>query len=388
MTELRKINVVHYTDTYLPISETFIYNIIKNLKSVKPIVISTLVSNLDHFPIDRLYTASSIKRFSWWWLVNLVQYHFGDRNEFFENMLYAKHIIKTNKAKLIHAHFGPSGVKMLPIKRSLKIPIITTFYGYDMSSLPSQGKWKNDYIKLFAEGELFLVEGCHMRKKLIGLGCPENKIKIMHIGVCLEKLKFKERSLKPGMKFIILFCGRFVEKKGLIYALNAVKNLKKKYHNFEFRLIGDGSDREVVEKFIIINNLESNVKLLGYQTHDVFVKQLEETHLLLQPSITAKDGDSEGGAPTVLLEAQASGVPVLSTLHADIPEVVKDGESGYLVPEKDSYSLSERMLYFLDNSDKWSQMGCAGRKHIEKNHDIKKQVKLLESFYINLSKDS
>lgn len=383
---IKENNVVHYKEFYLGLSETFIYNILKNLQDFKPVFIAKSAANLDKFPIDTLYTTSSISRFSWWWLINGLQYRLGNKKQFVEHAAYICHIIKQHKAHLIHAHFGPAGVMMLPIKRSLSLPMVTTFYGFDMSSLPKQTEWKRKYARLFSEGDLFLAEGSQMREKLIHLGCPEIKIKIQRIGVNLEQLTFQERTIHPDQKVILLFCGRFVEKKGLIYALHAVKRVLKQFPNLEFRIIGDGEGRSEIERFIADSNIKPYIKLFGYQPYDVCLEQLSRAHILIQPSVTASDGDTEGGAPTVLLEAQACGLPVLSTRHADIPETVRDGESGYLVPERDTEALAERLAYLLEHPSEWPIMGRIGRKHIEKNHNIKIQARLLEDLYQELVK--
>ena len=204
---------------------------------------------------------------------------------------------------------------------------------------------------------------------------------IQHIGVDTEKINFKERTFPSDGKIVILSCGRFVEKKGLIYALQALKLLISKNPQVEFRIIGDGILRNSIGSFIKENNLSPYVYLLGYQSHYVFVEELGKAHIYIQPSVTAQNGDSEGGAPTTLLEAQAAGVPVLSTYHADIPEVVVDGKSGFLVPERDSNALAERLEYLIAHPEEWSTMGREGRRHVEMNYTIYKETENLENIY-------
>lgn len=124
--------------------------------------------------------------------------------------------------------------------------------------------------------------------------------------------------------------------------------------------------------------------LLGYQPHSVFAREASNAHILLQPSVTARNGDSEGGAPTVLLEAQSSGLPVVSTYHADIPEVVLDGKSGFLVPERDSHALAEKLEYLIKHPEIWPEMGRRGREFVEENYDINKLNQQLVEIYQNL----
>ncbi|MBI2470163.1 MAG: glycosyltransferase [Planctomycetes bacterium] len=377
--------IAHAINNYLGLSETFIYSYLTNSKRYKPIVLTTQITNLELFPFRPIYDCSQINRYSWWWFRDRFGYYlYLNKKEYFEHILYFKYVLKKEKARLVHAHFGPQGVAMIPIKRWLKLPLITTFYGFDLTQLPRENMWNKAYQRLFKEGDLFLVEGNNMKRSLVEIGCSSEKIVIQHIGVDTEKIRFKERTFPSDGKIVILCCGRFVEKKGLIYALQALKLLLSKNPQIEFRIIGDGVLRNSIISFIKENHLSSYVHLLGYQPHRVFVEELKKAHIYIQPSVTAQNGDSEGGAPTTLLEAQAAGVPVLSTYHADIPEVVANGKSGFLVPERDANALAERLEYLIDHPEEWPAMGREGRKHVEINYNIYKETENLENIYDTL----
>jgi colanic acid/amylovoran biosynthesis glycosyltransferase len=380
-----KPTVAHAINNYLGLSETFIYSDLTNSKRYKPIVLTTQITNLEHFPFRPIYDCSKISRYSWWWFRDRFGYYlYLNKKEYFEHILYFKYVLKKEKTRLIHAHFGPQGVAMIPIKHWLKLPLITTFYGFDITQLPRENMWHKAYQRLFKGGDLFLVEGNNMKRSLMEIGCPEEKIVIQHIGVDTEKINFKERTFPSDGKIVILCCGRFVEKKGLIYALEALKLLTSKNPQIEFRIIGDGILRNSIVSFIKENHLSPYVHLLGFQPHRIFVEELKKAHIYIQSSVTAQNGDSEGGAPTTLLEAQASGVPVLSTYHADIPEVVVDGKSGFLVAERDVGALAERLEYLIDHPEEWPDMGREGRRHVETNYNICKEAENLENIYDTL----
>ena len=104
-------------------------------------------------------------------------------------------------------------------------------------------------------------------------------------------------------------------------------------------------------------------------------------HIFLSPSVTARDGDSEGGAPIAILEAEASGMPVVSTRHADIPEIVVANESALLSAERDVEALTANLERLLKDPDQWPAMGERGRRHVEESYNVTVQVQRLETLY-------
>lgn len=224
-----------------------------------------------------------------------------------------------------------------------------------------------------------------MKSRLVELGCPEQKIQIQRIAVPVENIPFVVRHPKKSdEKVIILFSGRFIEKKGLIYALQAVKILHDQNKKFEFRIIGDGPLRPQIETFIEEHQLVGSVKMLGFLNYQEYLQEIGKADIFLHPSVTAQDGDSEGGAPTVILEAQASGMPIISTMHADIPNIVVSGKSALLSKEHDVQGLVENIIYLLENQGRWEEMGRIGRQFVEQNHNIKMELGKLEEKYTNL----
>jgi len=377
--------VVHYkAGPYLPITETWIYGQIKNLKKYQPIVYALKIENLDIYPVREIRSLELQKG-----LGNVRSFFNKGWNKLFH--FYPGFIfpLVKDKPELVHAHFGPSGYSFLPLKQIFRIPLITTFYGYDMSMLPRQdARWKARYRKLFHQGDHFLVEGPYMKKCLVELGCPEEKITVQHLGIDLDKIKFMPREPREDGEIRVLIAGSFREKKGIPYAIEAFRQVKEQHKNMQLTIIGDsaGAPREEKEKQKILRvidkyHLSDCVKMLGYQPYSVFLRELYKHHIFLSPSIHASDGDTEGGAPVSIIEASASGMPVLSTTHCDIPEVVIDGESGFLVPERDVDALAEKLEFLVSNPDLWKQMGQKGRQHIKKEYNIITQVRRLEATY-------
>jgi len=290
--------------------------------------------------------------------------------------------------KLIHAHFGPQGVTALKMKSRWNVPLCTTFYGYDVSQRPKQPTWMALYQKLFAQGDLFLVEGPFMKKCLAELGCPENKIQIQRIAIPLDKIHFRARAPKSSTEKVnILFCATLTEKKGHLYALKAVERARQKNKNFVLHMFGKGPLQKSIQHFINTHHLNDYVHLHHeYLPYSKYLDMMNTADIVIHPSITASNGDTEGGAPTTILEAQAMGIPVLSTYHADIPNIVVPGQSALLSPEKDAVTLAENLLTLLENPLQWKKMGETGRDFTADWHDINKEIVSLEEKYFKFVK--
>ena len=160
-------------------------------------------------------------------------------------------------------------------------------------------------------------------------------------------------------------CGRFVEKKGFEVGIRAFAQIRHEFPKARLRIVGDGPLRPDIERLVRKHELDEYVLILGALPYDAYAEEAVRAHIFLAPSVTAANGDSEGGAPTVLLEMQARGLPILSSRHADIPEVVVDNVSGYLAPERDVEALSEKLVQLLAHPEQWDEMGQAGRAHME-----------------------
>jgi colanic acid/amylovoran biosynthesis glycosyltransferase len=234
-----------------------------------------------------------------------------------------------------------------------------------------------------------LAEGPFLRQRLIDLGCPPEKVEIQRIAIPVKQMPFRPRRPRPDGKVIIVFAGRFCEQKGLLYALEAVRETWRERRGIEFRIIGDerltGGEYAIrVYSYIRRNHLEDCVRLLGFLNHQDYLRHMEQGDIFIHPSIMTSDGIGEGGAPTTILEAQALGMPIVSTYHCDIPNVTLPGQSAILVPEKNGKALAHALQSLLNHPERWEKMGQLGRKHMERFHDIDREVLILEGKYYNL----
>ncbi len=300
-------------------------------------------------------------------------------------LLY-KAVAFLNKASydIIFCHFGANGIvgAMLKDVGAVDGRLITAFHGADMSrSVKENGD--DLYKHLFLKGDLFLPISDRWKKELVRLGCEEQRIIVHRMGIDTGRFTFTPRKRREGGRINILTVGRLVEKKGIKYGICAVARIIEHCPGVEYTIIGDGPLKGDIQKLIAALHVDDNIKLLGWRSQEEIIGLMESADILLAPSVTAKDGDQEG-IPVVIMEAMAQGMPVLSTVHSGIPELVRDGESGFLVGEGETDSLAEKLLCLAEHPYLWSRMGEAGRSHVEENFNIDRLNDRLEKICENL----
>jgi colanic acid/amylovoran biosynthesis glycosyltransferase len=291
--------------------------------------------------------------------------------------------IKTHKIDLIHAHFADVGWLYSFLAKKLKIPFVVSFYGWDYEQLPYlRPRYEKYFKKLFAMASAIVCEGPHGIETLVKAGCPREKLKIVRLGVEVEKIPFYKRSKKVGeLKLVQL--ATFNEKKGHIYSVMAYEHALVSCPNMHLTLAGGkGPEKEKVTEYIKSRGLESKVDVLDHIEWKIRHEFLKDFHVFIHPSCYAKDMDCEGGAPVVILEAQASGMPVISTFHCDIPNEVVHRKSGILVPEKNVEDLSETIRFFYETGQQeYDSFSNAGLEHVQTNFNVlENQITLLEVY--------
>jgi len=377
--------VAHCCTPYIFATGSWLYSQLVHLERHKPIVLTDRTGNLDIFPFREVYAYNEINRLRQALFYLRRTGADGGRGPFFESVL------RRRRARLIHSHFGYVGWQMLESKSRLGLPMVTSFYGADGSRLPRDQVWRSRYAQLFAHGERFLAEGEAMRSTLAELGCPPERIEVQHLGVAVDELPYMVRRRDPSGPIRVLVAATFREKKGVPDALRAVGRLPKHHRDLRVTLIGDsmgmpGDEEEKRTILDLVGQLEGVVRWVGFQPYPAFRRALLEHDVFLSPSCIGRDGDSEGGAPVTLIEAQATGMPVVSTHHCDIPEVVVDGSTGYLSPERDVEALAANLDRLITApAQVWEAMGFAARAHVEKHYNVRTQVDRLEGLYERLA---
>ena len=391
--EHSKLTVAHLCKAYLSPTHTFIYSYLTASGRFTPVVISLNSfqnTNVFPFPQDRLHTVGGHWLYRHW-----LKGTGASRSAMrLLNVRFAR-LVKRAKPALLHAHFGDIGYYAAAFRQTLGVPLVTSFYGYDMApegitvpglygGLRSYPSWPAMRRVVFEQSDMILAEGPFMAQSLISHGCAEEKIRIQPLAIDPSSISYRGEA-RQHTRPVLLFVGRLVEKKGCIYGLEAARLLKAQGCDFEFRIVGDGNLRAPLERFVRDNELTGNVSFLGYRTNEQCLAEMSRADIFIHPSITADDGNTEGGAPTAILEAQAAGLPIVSTVHADIPNVVDVGKSAVLSPERDSASLSRTIRELLEDPERRLKMGEVGRRFVERHHGIERLAGLLQDRYSALT---
>ena len=300
-------------------------------------------------------------------------------------LLYYNIPVLDRKFDILHCHFGQNGLIGSCLKRAgAGCLLLTTFHGYDLSEYLT-GAGPGIFNELFQVCDLCLPISEHWKYQLIEMGCPEERIAVHHMGIDVDRLQFQKRQLSPDEPVKILTIGRLVEKKGHEYAIRAIARSLSEHSNLEYTIAGSGPLEASLKKLVKDLRIESCIRFRGECNRAEVQELFAECHIFVLSSITSSKGDKEG-IPVVLMEAQAVGMPVVSTLHSGIPEGVLDGKSGFLVPEKDIESLYEKIGYLIAHPEKWPELGRQGRSWVEKQFNQPVLDMELESIFEKLLK--
>ncbi len=293
-------------------------------------------------------------------------------------------LLKQHRPVLIHAHFGIEGVYALPLAKRLEIPLITTFHGFDATlaapALLASPAWAHYPLRrraLAREGDRFLCASSFIRERVLAMGFPEARTHTHYLGVDCESIQPRAASEELP---VILHVARLVAVKGTEYLLRAFAAVAPRYGDARLVVIGDGPLRGSLERLATALGISNRVQFLGALRHSEVLAWMRRAAMLVLPGIRTATGRVEG-LGLVLLEAAATGVPVIGSAVGGIPECIVDGQSGFLVPTRDASALADRMGVLLGDPSLRQRMGAAGRSHVERHFDARQQTRVLEDHY-------
>ena len=374
--------VVIYSRELLPYSETFIREQASALRDWHPVLVGEKQVvrglSLDGIDVHLLQGGGSVTRR---WL------HQAHR---FAGLPYARSVqaLRDIGPILAHAHFATNAVDFWPLARAAGLPLLVTLHGYDINIHPEwweagHGGWRRrayprQLRRLGQEPHVhFIAVSEAIRRRAIAYGIPPERITLRYIGV--DTVRFQPDGAPLAQRANrILYVGRLVEKKGAADLIRAYAAVREHVADAQLVVVGDGPLSEDLRR--LARQLDAPVEFLGALSSDEVRRQMHLAKVFCLPSIVARNGDAEG-LPISILEAQACGLPVLTSARGGVGEGVLDGITGYCFDEHDTATLTEHVLTLLRDDELLTKMGRAGTEHVGKHFDLMRCTALLEQTY-------
>ena len=294
--------------------------------------------------------------------------------------------LKKRNANLLHIYFGHIGVLLLPLIKARPVPTVVSFHGADVMVQMENPSFRLATQTMLDAVDLVLVRSESLAERLIALDCRKNKIRIHRTGIPLDKLTFRQRQSPKDGRWRVLQACRLIEKKGLPVTLRAFARFTEDYPEARLTIAGEGPLLPELKEIASQLRLTDHVDFPGFLSQEELRAAYCDSHLFAHPSELGKDGNQEG-IPNSMLEAMATGLPVLATKHGGIPEAVRDGVSGVLVDERDHKALAEAMLSLASHEGNYKKMSEAAHQAAAEKFDLGTQVKVLESYYEEVLED-
>jgi colanic acid/amylovoran biosynthesis glycosyltransferase len=281
---------------------------------------------------------------------------------------------------IVQCHFCPNGNIGAYLKQSgFNIKVVTMFHGYDIRFIGKKGK--DIYNPVIKYGDCFLSISSYNYRNIVDIGIDAEKILHHPVGIDIKKYFMRSEfvSLNEKKKIIFITVARLVEEKGLPYAIEAISEIIDRYPelNIEYRIVGDGPLKKSLNDTVERLQLKNHIKFLGEMVQDDVIRNLMDSDIFLLSSLAE-------ALPVVLMEAQAIGLPVVTTGVGSISEIVIDTVSGFIVPARDIEAMKNKIAYLIDHYEIWQEMGRAGRENVAAKYDINILNKKLDTIYKGL----
>jgi len=371
--------IASYCSSFLKVEMLHIYRQIKALRGVTTFVVTKELQNAEHFPFANIEIVPKRR-------TNLLVHGWLKFVEQRPPIVYRGEyqtldsLLKRQGADLMHIYFGHTGVHLLPFIEQWDKPCVVSFHGADVADKAEIKDYHGKLRRLFVAVPLVLARSQSLADRLMRFGCPPEKLRINRTGVPLDEFPFADRDLPSDGQWKIVQACRLIPKKGVATSLRAFAIFKRDHPKAEFFLAGKGPLQPELEMLAAGLGIFKDVHFMGFLSQSELLKLYASSHLLLHPSETLPNQDQEG-VPNSVLEAMATGLPVVATRHGGIPEAVEDGRNGFLLNEEDHVGLANAMEQITRSPDLMREMGLRARSTIVNRFAQDAQIDQLESFY-------
>jgi glycosyltransferase involved in cell wall biosynthesis len=357
-------NVAVFSTNFLEYSQTFVHEEITHHSRYEVDVFARKRHHEDRFPFSRLHVGG-------------LRYALSRNDPKFHRIFAERHFA------LVHGHFGTGSLYAQPYADHYDLPFVVTFHGYDVPLLRSPARlliknWPYALLapRLLRRITLGLCASQELLELVAEAGMPRERLRLYHLGIDLSRFGFRTRRKRAR----VMMVGRFVEKKGFAYGLRAFAQARAQGSDASLHIVGSGELDDSLRRLSAELGMTDHVEFVGVKRSDEIASMLGDCDVLMAPSVVGSDGDRESGV-IALKEGSASECAVLGTYHGGIPEIIEDGVTGFMVPERDHRSLGARLSVLLTDRARAREMGRAGRAKMEREYDLNKQVLELEDRY-------
>jgi len=289
-------------------------------------------------------------------------------------------LLERRHADVLHVYFGHTGVHLLPFLKRWPKPSVVSFHGMDVQKRAHDPGYEARLRELLQTTTLVLARSCSLQERLLELGCAPEKLRLNRTGIPLDQFSWVDRQPPPEGVWRFVQACRLIEKKGLDDAIHAFARFAAAHPKATFTIAGEGPLLGELEKLRDELGLTNNITFAGFLKGGELCKLYHASHVFIHPSRLMADGNQEG-IPNAMLEAMATGLPVIATLHGGIPEAVRQDVTGFLVPERDVEALFHAITRLLEPPGQWQTMSAAASADVRENFEATAQIAKLEAVY-------
>lgn len=289
--------------------------------------------------------------------------------------------LRAAQPALVHVYYGHKAVRYLGMLKDWGGPWIVSFHGVDAAKFLDQPGYLKQLREVFQTALLVLARSQSLIDRLYDLGCPPEKLRLNRTPIPLDHLHVPPRPAPSDGAWRLVQACRLIPKKGILTTLEALRSVVATWPRLRYVLCGDGPQAEAIQDRVRELGLEANVELRGWLAPDELHAEYEKAHLFLHPSELTPEADQEG-IPNSMLEAMATGLPVVATRHGGIPEAVTSGEDGWLVAERSPQELATALLTLLGDDSLRARMGENAARKVRAHFGSESQIARLEDLYL------
>jgi colanic acid/amylovoran biosynthesis glycosyltransferase len=370
---------VQYVATFLKPEMLHIYRQITALRAFRPVVFCQKREHAETFPFAdlRLLPKPRTHTLRRLWQKQILGRPITIYRREARRILDA---LQAERAEVLHVYFGHIGVHLLPLLDICRQPVVVSFHGADAGVGLDRAAHLAPTRRMLEKATLLLVRSESLAARLVALGAERAKIRLQRTGIPLAEIPFVQRTTPADGAWRGVQACRLIPKKGLATALRAFAEFGRTFPRATFTIAGEGSQLAELQTLAAALGLAERVRFAGFLSQEKLRALYAESHLFLHPSELGADGDQEG-VPNALLEAMASGLPVVATTHGGLPEAVEHGVSGLLTPERDPAALARSLLTLAGDPGRYARMSAAAAERVAAAFDLETQARVLEDIY-------